>query len=33
MPRIASIKRSVDGVHHIIERGKKDIFNDDIDRI
>ena len=35
MPRIAREKKSIDGIYHIIERGneKKDIFNDDADRI
>jgi putative transposase len=35
VPRIARVKKSIDGIYHIIERGneKKDIFNDDADRI
>lgn len=35
MPRIARVKKSLDGIYHIIERGneKKDIFHDDADRI
>lgn len=35
MPRIAREKKSIDGIYHITERGneKKDIFNDDADRI
>jgi putative transposase len=35
VPRIAREKKSIDGIYHITERGneKKDIFNDDADRI